>query len=97
MSVLSQRLVQTAVSMIDRFGSDYALNGGATVKAVELTNINTFMERGLIQNGQRMYALYAAIVVGDLINVDSEDLYVSSAENKRLDNDLILSFAVVDK
>lgn len=97
MSAFSQKMAATAARLIDKFGADYAINGGATSKGIEIMNVDELRSNGVVAEGQRAYFFYSPIVTGDLINVDSEDLYVSSAENKRLDNDLIVTRVVVDK
>lgn len=97
MSAFSQGMAATAARLIDRFGSDYAINSGSPIKGIEVLNTNELRSRGAIQEGQRVYFFYSSVDIGDLINIDSEDLYVSSAEIKRLDNDLIVTRVVVDK
>ena len=90
-------MASTAIRLIDKFGSDYLINGTVTAKGVETKDVKDLMEKGLIQADERAFLFYAEILVSDLITIEAEQWFTSHVESKRVTNIKVISRIVVHK
>ncbi len=96
MSSFGQRAAETAKILIDKYGSDYLVNGISGFKGIELNNVKQFIESGLIQTGERAFVFTQTINIGDLITVNGQEWYTRHVEVKQLSNVNIVTRIIVN-
>ena len=86
-----------AARLITKFGSLYTVVGVGDVYGVEIKDLTDLKASGMVEQGDRVFMFSATLAVGNLINVNGEDLYVTKVEVTRLQNNDIVTRAFVQK
>lgn len=93
---LGQRAAETASRLINKYGSDYLVNG-KNLKGIQKKATKEFLDRGLIQSDERVYVFSDVVNIGDLVTINNQEWYTTFSETKSLSNVDIVSIAVVKR
>lgn len=86
-----------AARLIKKFGSLYSVSGVGDIYGIEVKDLRQLISDGVVERGDRVFMFSDTVEIGSLVSVNGEDLYINQVEISRLQNNDIVTRAIVQK